>query len=594
MTIIITTTIIILLLLTTAVVKIFENTHIRVSIITTLVLVASSFVYLTSYLYNNNSKLRTLQIETVAKASPVQIEFKWNRINLFASIEIYRRTDVSQDWGEPLVSLSGFSSGYTDTTIEKGILYEYKLVKKRPLYEGHTFVSAGIEYKAPEEEKTILLIIDTNYKTPLSAEINILKQDLTGEGWNVLCKFVNISKTDHIEIKEIIYNSLKDIPTQKSAILIGHVAVPYSGDFAFDRHRNHKGAWAADTYYGDLSGSWTDTIVNSQTAAFSENHNIPGDGKFDQSYIPGFLDIAIGRIDFSNLPVYSDLDEIELTRRYLIKNHAFRSGEINPRHKAVINDEFPSFKPIRARASNGWANFTALLGKENIETTPFAEVANDSSFLFCHLSGPSGTENIGDITNAKDFASTDYMTTFVLLFGSYFGDWDKKNNIMRTIIASEGNPLISMWAGHPPIFMHPMGMGKNMGECFTHSINQCEDYLTLYSSRGIHVGIMGDPTLRMYNVKPIETIDYSLVKDQIMINWSSSPDSVIGYNIYKSKNKHSGYKKVNTDIIKQNSFDDTLIDSTQYYMVRAIKLQLSVTGSFYNESTGKIITVSNE
>lgn len=44
------------------------------------------------------------------------------------------------------------------------------------------------------------------------------------------------------------------------------VPVAYSGDINPDAHNDHKGAWAADIFYGDLDGRWTDTLINNTSA----------------------------------------------------------------------------------------------------------------------------------------------------------------------------------------------------------------------------------------------------------------------------------------------------------------------------------------
>jgi hypothetical protein len=43
---------------------------------------------------------------------------------------------------------------------------------------------------------------------------------------------------------------------------------------------------AADVYYADLDGTWTDASVNNTSASSPRNHNVRGDGKFDQSKVP--------------------------------------------------------------------------------------------------------------------------------------------------------------------------------------------------------------------------------------------------------------------------------------------------------------------
>ena len=90
----------------------------------------------------------------------------------------------------------------------------------------------------------------------------------------------------------------------EAVFLFGHIPVPYSGNIGPDGHSNHIGAWPADVFYADVDGSWTDVSVNNVSASQERNHNVPGDGKFDQSVIASDLELMIGRVDFHNMPTF--------------------------------------------------------------------------------------------------------------------------------------------------------------------------------------------------------------------------------------------------------------------------------------------------
>ena len=100
--------------------------------------------------------------------------------------------------------------------------------------------------------------------------------------------------------------------------LLGHIPVPYSGTYCQDAQylyppdghaatdpNSHCGAWPADVYYGDVDGVWTDETVQNTSSAYPRLHNVPDDGNFDQNALPSDLELAIGRLDFSELPVDS-------------------------------------------------------------------------------------------------------------------------------------------------------------------------------------------------------------------------------------------------------------------------------------------------
>ena len=85
---------------------------------------------------------------------------------------------------------------------------------------------------------------------------------------------------------QIVANYNADPNGVKAVLLLGTVPIPYSGDFAWDGHADHYGAWPSDAYYADVNGVWTDNSINDTSPGRAANVNVPGDGKFDQSYYP--------------------------------------------------------------------------------------------------------------------------------------------------------------------------------------------------------------------------------------------------------------------------------------------------------------------
>lgn len=95
------------------------------------------------------------------------------------------------------------------------------------------------------------------------------------------------------------------------------------------------GAWPADVYYGDVDGIWTDVSVNSTTASPARTQNAPGDGKFDQSVVPGNVELQVGRVDFNGMPSFT-LTEQQLLQNYLNKNHEYRKKYLYPISKPLL------------------------------------------------------------------------------------------------------------------------------------------------------------------------------------------------------------------------------------------------------------------
>src|SRR5262249_17856730 len=150
------------------------------------------------------------------------------------------------------------------------------------------------------------------------------EQDLLGDGWAVARYYVSRNDSP-VNIKGLIKAEYVADPAQvRAVILLGHVPVPYSGNLNPDLHPNHLGAWPADAFYGEVDGTSTDSNVSSTSAEDPRNHNVPGDGKFDQTFLPSAVELQVGRVDLSDLQAFLPKTERDLLGQYLNKNHAFR------------------------------------------------------------------------------------------------------------------------------------------------------------------------------------------------------------------------------------------------------------------------------
>ena len=158
--------------------------------------------------------------------------------------------------------------------------YEYNLEPSGDLVGSSTnslWTLAGIDLPPVEYRGKVVLLVDQTLATDLATNLTQLQEDLVGDGWQVITNFVprhndtnwSANPTNIAAIKSFITNTYyADTTNTKAVFIIGHVAIPYSGMQAFDGHDsdgpefgqgNHRGAWAADIYYGDVDGIWTDT-----------------------------------------------------------------------------------------------------------------------------------------------------------------------------------------------------------------------------------------------------------------------------------------------------------------------------------------------
>ena len=97
---------------------------------------------------------------------------------------------------------------------------------------------------------------------------------------------------------------------------------------------------------------------------------------------------------------------------------------------------------------------------------------------------------------------------------------------------------------------------------------------------------MGDPTLRMHVVAPPSNLLGVPVSGRLGLTWSPSPDAVAGYQVYRSASQLGSYVPLNQALVTGTSFEDPIAGSGGSYMLRAVKLQTSGSGSYWNASQG--------
>ncbi|MEM9819482.1 MAG: T9SS type A sorting domain-containing protein [Bacteroidota bacterium] len=447
------------------------------------------------------------------------------------------------------------------------------------------FIYAGIEAKPIEFRGTILLLVEETINSNLSTELDRLRMDLIGEGWKVIRR--TAQKEEAVtEVRSRIQQVYAEHPELSTLFIIGHVPVPYSGDIYPDTHsENHQGAWSADTYYGELNGIWTDEVADITTAFFERNHNIPGDGRFDQDSIPSRMELEVGRVDFFDMPAF-DLNELELTRQYLNKDHLFRTGAIVVERRALIDDNFGN--AFAAPAASGWRNFAPMFGSDQIVAADYFDTMADHSYLWSYGCGSGSHLSAAGVGTTDDFAADSLLTVFTMLFGSQFGDWDNENNFLKAPLAS-GLTLSNCWAGNPPWTFHQMALGQHLGYCAIRTQNS-ENEVYLPGPQLVHSALMGDPSLTMHIVQRPTNFQVISTGSTVELSWDVAIDeNILGYYLYRSADLDGDFERIHEAPIEETTYIDLPpTDGQYYYALRTLKLEQSASGSYQNLSTGVI------
>lgn len=610
-------------------------------------LLASSFAFSQDVRKINTRDHSILMTAEAVDGENPSITVSWAKNELALGYEIRRKLITDDQFpSNPLQTFDTTTTSYTDNNVEKGKLYEYEVrslsygsVVLRFTKDGNTFdstvarhfyaygfICAGV--KAPPKDilGTVLLLVDETVAQALPDELDRLTVQLILEGWKPIMKTVprqeEFDGQAVKDVKAIISAEHMNDPALNTVMIIGRVAVPYSGRIYPDGHGDHIGAWPADLYYGYLNEmDFTDYLVNDVSARRDANKNVNGDGKFDMStFNYGNVDLRVGRIDFYNMPAFED-SEMELIKKYLDKDYAYRTGQMAIEFKGLVDDNFGASRYTEGFGSSGWRNLGSLLGPENVKSMDWFDNLKTDSHLWAYGCGGGSYTSCGGIgrtidtdtnkadENKKDFVHRQVNAVFTMLFGSYFGDWDSKNNFLRASLCSEPSILTCSWTGRPPWYYHHMAMGFPIGYSTLLSQNNYTEYvphvyyfnglsgqptISVTGLKTIHVALMGDPTLRMYMATIPQPTNLSVVQPDggfVEISWDI-PSEITGeyyFNVYSSVDPAGPFTRLNDEPLMDTEFtDENLYEGEVFYMVRTIAPQISNTGIFWNISDGEM------
>ena len=536
-------------------------------------------------------------ISVSVSSSPKQILLSWPFTATATGYNLYRKTKSAISFGIPRASLPSTSTGFTDTSVAIGTGYEYYVVMANSVAPNapRSYVYAGIDLPTVTANGALLLLVDSNYMLPLATSIRNLQLSFIADGWKVITVYTGRNEAV-TSIKAKILAAQASNPTLNSLVILGHVPVPYSGNQNPDGHPDHLGAWPCDAYYGDTDDPWTDNSVNNATASRPQNQNIPGDGKFDQTYLSSPLELATGRIDLSNLPSFTQSDTA-LIQQYIQKDLNFKYALFQPRKRMLIDDNFGYFSS-EAFAQNGWRNGLCNVSWDSCMAGDYITDMQNDSYLWSYGCGGGTYTSAGGVGSTGSLASGSLHGTFSMLFGSYFGDWDSQDNFLRAPLANAGEVLTNSWAGRPNWFYHYMALGLPIGECVKISqYNNSLYYPQNYAVNNVHTGFMGDVSLRQQYFKVCQNFSVTPVNanQEVQLSWAANTEpGVMGYHIYRSNSINGDFQLLNSNIITANTYTDVQpLSGQNVYMLRAVRMEQSVTGTYKNQCLGIFDSVQN-
>ncbi len=241
----------------------------------------------------------------------------------------------------------------------------------------------------------------------------------------------------------------------------------------------------------------------------------------------------MGRVDMFNMIGQGAAtpwpSEQELLRNYLRKDHEWRYHQISVQRQALMGDRRGTVDGTLAMAASGYRNFTPFVGLNNplVGTNDIIEaniednapipqrwisMLGPTNYLWAFGDGGGelngctylGTNGEYNEVLSTDIVGMDAQAVFVMLFGSYMGNWDGTDDLLRSVLATPTMGLECMMVGEPHWFVHHMGLGETIGYGARLSMNNQKLYQSASNAfmRAVYISLMGDPTLRQDPICP--------------------------------------------------------------------------------------------
>lgn len=464
---------------------------------------------------------------------------------------------------------------FIDKTIQPGVAYEYQVIRSAGDILDVGYWLAGVELPAQAQRGNVYLLVDESVADELEPRLARFAADLTGDGWQVFRKRVprgnDLAPQDDLRSalasKQWLNTHYLHEPNgQHAVVLVGHVPLIKTGQAAPDGHTPQ--AHASDLFYADMDGKWTANA----TGQLLDNQ-VPGD----------FIEMQIGRIDFSPVSDAKHEREIQLLNAYFDKNHHWRMGMLGDLREAYGQTEYLQIE--RAGLGN-------IVGPKALTIGGHHDVGEQRPWLW-------GVD-FGD-WNGRDYAQKyANKAVFAINFGSGKQKIDNSYNPMTALLAQPWYPLAVGWGARPAWWLQHMALGGSIGQVHLRTVNngmakrpyrESMDYFPpgQYLFRNaVWVNLLGDPTLHAFPLAPPAKLRAQSTAQGVQLSWSASPDpDVLGYRLFRAAPGSNHFTPLDDGaLLTKLAFSDLAPEQNARYMLRAYGLKQVYAGSFYTFSQG--------
>ena len=568
--------------------------------------------------FNNNGRrvcLAETQVDT--DRGEVEIRLLDASDNAQFPTSIYRRPlGVSQPvWETVVLDLPPGTPSYLDRGLPRGQQWEYQLRRRNTWqFRGSSYDAIGYAAAANLVDRTevqgrMILLVAADVPSAIPEAYAGLKRDLTADGWWVeeLVVARASSWDSGAEVLSIraaiqaIYDQAPADDKPRQLLILGHVPLPRCGAQpipAPDLHAENRGARGCDAFYADLDGQFTDTLdYDPGNLVDPLLVNRPGDFKWDQDFLPSPVELAFGRVDFADL---TDLtaDEMSLLGNYLDRLSRYRRvapgwdmGKRTAFFRGYDNSNDGAFRSLPSISSSAEV-------VQNYDGGNHPRWVSENGPFQLYLQNQF-------VPSIEAWRTHGMEATVFTSDQSYwgFGDLPQRQSVysrIRALLGVESKCLVTWWTTTGLNIFHRAGLGMPLGEALFPIINHAVDRPTLEKPpqdfdssewwNRSHFTLYGDPTLRLYQVAPVGDLRIAAGTEAAVLNWSPSPDSNLrGYHVYRSDSEWGPFEKITTTLLTEPQYRDRDYRRGDWYLVKAVALQVTGSGHFFQPSLGQLI-----
>jgi hypothetical protein len=371
----------------------------------------------------------------------------------------------------------------------------------------------------------------------------------------------------------------------------------------FDRSFNNgvqQGGFRTTVQGGNLTS--LTALADPLTTASSGRLNLPGDHKYDPELLSELtpndtLELGFGRVDLSN----SVPGEYEAMRMYFNKLHRYKtaSPDFQPGRRAISRTGFGMVMRTFLATMPGALGMSKvdLIKDTDLPAVPSSDYDPDAAYT---------AQNIPYLFYFKGGSAPEYdvggRAVFWTGMQSHWGYWfDAGNNNMVRRLGEDNFTLSVTWSiglnlnYEASYLYHRMGMGFDAGDMMRVSMSNRSTNNPVYTSTGspLFMNHIGCPSLRLFMFPPPTGLSVVNAGGNPSLSWVASvappagEPQVIGYHIYRAANTNGPFARITSTPVTGTTYVDSSVNSgTWIYQVKAVRLETTGGGTYYNASLG--------